>query len=99
MIKGGYTYIMANNRPTLYVGVTSNLVERVYKHQHNLIPGFTARYLCHKLVYYEVFDEIMQAIIREKQIKNMNREDKLKLIRKTNPTMEDLSYTILDKPE
>ncbi|MBU1092349.1 hypothetical protein KJ836_01590, partial [Patescibacteria group bacterium] len=66
------------------------------KHQHNLIPGFTARYLCHKLVYCETFDEIMQAIVREKQIKNMNRDDKLVLIRRMNPMMEDLSHTILD---
>ncbi|HAR54664.1 TPA: hypothetical protein DCR79_00005 [Patescibacteria group bacterium] len=97
-MKSGYTYIMANNRPTLYVGVTSNLTQRVYKHQHNLIPGFTAKYLCHKLVYYEVFDEIMQAIIREKQIKDMNRDDKIRLIRRMNPMMEDLSYTILESP-
>jgi len=99
MIKGGYTYIMANNRPTLYVGVTIELIKRVYEYKNNLIPGFTAKYLCHKLVYYETFEFIEQAIIREKQIKDLNREDKLKLIRKTNPTMEDLSYTILDKPE
>ncbi|MFH1088389.1 MAG: GIY-YIG nuclease family protein [Patescibacteria group bacterium] len=96
MKKGGYTYIMANNRPTLYVGVTSNLIKRVYEHKNNLIPGFTTKYRCHKLVYYETFDEIMQAIVREKQIKDMNRDDKLKLIRKTNPTMKDLYYTILE---
>jgi len=98
MVKGGYTYIMANHRPTLYAGVTSELIKRVYEHKNNLVPGFTAKYLCHKLVYFEAFDFIEQAIIREKQIKHMNREDKLKLIRKTNPTMEDLSYTILDAP-
>ena len=98
MTKGGYTYIMANRRPTLYVGVTNDLIKRVYEHKNNLVPGFTARYLCHKLVYYEAFDRIEQAIIREKQIKNLNREDKLKLIRKTNPTMKDLYNTILDKP-
>jgi len=98
MTKGGYTYIMANNRPTLYVGITNNLIRRVYEHQNNLIPGFTAKYLCHKLVYYEAFDFIEQAIVREKQIKDLGREDKLKLIRKTNPTMKDLSYTILESP-
>ncbi|MBN2585270.1 GIY-YIG nuclease family protein [Patescibacteria group bacterium] len=99
MTKGGYTYIMANNRPTLYVGVTNNLVRRVYEHKNNLVPGFTARYLCHKLVYYKVCDTIEQAIIAEKQIKYLNREEKLRLIRKTNPTMRDLYNTILDKPE
>jgi len=99
MPQGGFTYIMANNRPTLYTGVTNNLIRRVYEHQHDLVSGFTAQYHCHKLVYYEVFDSIEQAIIREKQIKDLNREDKLKLIRVFNPTMRDLSYMILDKPE
>ena len=99
MTKGGYTYIIANNRPTLYIGVTSGLVKRVYEHKNSLVPGFTTKYLYHKLVYYEAFDFIEQAIIREKQIKNLDREDKLKLIRKTNPTMEDLSYTILDSAD
>ena len=89
---------MANNRPTLYVGVTNDLVRRVYEHQNNLVPGFTAKYICHKLVYFEPFDGIEQAIIREKQIKDLDREDKLKLIRKINPTMENLSYTILNAP-
>ena len=98
MVKGGYTYIMANERPTLYTGVTSNLIQRVYQHKNNLIPGFTSKYHCHKLVYFEVFDLIEQAITREKQIKDLDRSEKLELIRKFNPTMEDLSYTILDAP-
>jgi len=96
MIKGGYVYIMANPRPTLYTGVTSDLIKRVYEHKHNLVPGFTARYLCHKLVYFETFDSIEQAIIREKQIKDLSREDKLVLIRKLNPRLKDLYHTILD---
>jgi len=90
---------MANNRPTLYTGVTSNLVKRVYEHKNNLVKGFTSKYNLHKLVYYEVFDSIEQAIIREKQIKDMNREDKLNLIKRINPSLEDLYYKILDKPE
>ena len=100
MRKGGFTYIMANDRkPTLYTGVTSNLIRRVYEHKHKLIPGFTARYNCHKLIYFEVFDTIEQAIIRKKQIKNLNRTGKLKLIKDFNPNMEDLYHQILDKPE
>ena len=99
MTKGGYVYVMANQRPTLYVGVTSNLIKRVYEHKHNLVRGFTARYLCHKLVYFEVFDSIEQAVIREKQIKDLNREDKLTLIKKLNPNLKDLYYTILDASE
>jgi len=87
---------MANNRPTLYTGVTSNLIKRAYEHKTDTIKGFTAKYKLHKLVYYEVYDSIEQAIIREKQIKDMNREDKLNMIRKYNPIFEDLYYKILD---
>lgn len=81
---------MANNRPTLYTGVTSNLIARVYQHKNNLVDGFTKKYQLHKLVYYEDFDTIMQAIIREKQIKDMNRNQKILMIGKVNPTFLDL---------
>jgi putative endonuclease len=88
--KRGYVYIMANNRPTLYTGVTSNLPKRIYEHKHNLVAGFTSKYNLHKLVYYEILDNIMAAIIREKQIKDMNRVDKMIMIKKTNPNFTDL---------
>ncbi|MEK7499145.1 MAG: GIY-YIG nuclease family protein, partial [Patescibacteria group bacterium] len=65
----------------------------------NVVPGFTAKYNLHKLVYYETFELIEQAIIREKQIKDMNRVDKLNMIKKINPTLKDLYDLILDKPE
>lgn len=91
---------MANARPTLYTGVTNSLVKRVYQHKHNEDPkSFTAKYGVHNLVYYECYDTIMQAIIREKQIKDMNRLDKLKLIKTFNPSFKDLYDWILDKPE
>jgi len=86
---------MANTRPTLYTGVTSNLIKRVYEHKNNLIKGFTSRYNLHKLVYFEIFDKIENAIIREKQIKNMSREEKLRMIFQKNPNLKDLYSEVL----
>ena len=90
---------MANERPTLYTGVTSNLLQRVFQHRNHLVKGFTAKYNLHKLVHYEICESIMTAIIREKQIKDMNRDDKIKMIRAFNPNFKDLYNMILDKPE
>lgn len=82
---------MSNDRETLYAGVTSDLLRRVYQHKNNLLPkSFTAKYDLHKLVYYEIFDSIEMAIVREKQIKDMNRVEKLKMIRNFNNKFEDL---------
>ncbi len=86
---------MANSRPTLYTGVTSNLIQRVYTHKKNLIKGFTSEYNLHKLVYYEVLSDIESAIIREKQIKNMSRLEKLNMIFKVNPNLKDLYTNII----
>jgi len=98
-MKQGFVYIMANDRPTLYAGVASNLIKRVYEHKNNLVQGFTSKYNLHKLVYYETLITIEQAIIREKQIKDMNRLDKLNMIKKFNPDFRDLYNQIIDKPE
>ncbi len=93
--KRGYVYIIANDRPTLYTGVTSNLVQRVYQHKNNVMKGFTSKYRLYKLVYYQTLETIEQAIIREKQIKDMNRFDKLEIIKKANPTFKDLYNSLI----
>lgn len=95
MVKKGYIYIMANSRPTLYTGVTNDLRRRVYEHKHEAAKGFTSQYHLHKLVYYEIFDGMREAIIREKQIKDMNRDNKLLLIKKVNSSLKDLYREIL----
>jgi predicted GIY-YIG superfamily endonuclease len=89
-------YIMANGRNgTIYTGVTNNLIRRVYQHKHGAIPGFTKRYNCTQLVYYEQCDEMISAIEREKQIKSGSRKKKLALIESTNPRWVDLYETLL----
>jgi putative endonuclease len=95
LMKKGYVYIMANNRPTLYTGVTSNLIKRTFEHKSGRGSIFTTKYLLNKLVYYEIFDSIEQAIIREKQIKDMNRKNKLEMIKKNNPFFRDLYNKII----
>ena len=85
-----YVYIMGNRRPTLYVGVTNGLVRRVYEHKQGFVEGFTKKYGLHNLLYFEEFSSIEDAILREKRLKHWNREWKLDLIRKRNPTLKDL---------
>lgn len=91
MPKRGYVYLMASQRNgTLYVGVTSDLVRRVWEHKNDLQEGFTKRYGVHRLVYYEAYDDIRDAIVREKRIKKWNRAWKIELIEDVNPTWRDL---------
>ena len=89
-------YILASKRNgTLYVGVTNDLVRRVYEHKHDLVEGFTRKYQVHDLVYFEQTEEVISAITREKQIKKWNRAWKLELIEKANKGWRDLYETIV----
>lgn len=96
MNKNYYIYILGNDRPTLYIGVTNNLVKRIYEHKEGLAEGFTKKYSLKKLLYFEVFGDITNAILREKQLKHWNREWKLQLIKKYNPTLKDLYLNVIN---
>ena len=86
-----HVYILANGKNgTLYIGVTNNLIRRIYEHKNNLVEGFTKKYGVHDLVYYEEHQDINEAILREKQMKQWKRYWKIKLINKDNPTWYDL---------
>lgn len=87
-------YIMANRTRTIYTGMTNTLRRRVNEHKEKLIPGFTKRYNINKLVYYEYYDDVRDAIAREKQIKGLLRTKKIALIESMNPTWRDLSDEI-----
>ncbi|MEQ1508981.1 MAG: GIY-YIG nuclease family protein [Sphingopyxis sp.] len=89
--KGGWVYIVASQRNgTLYIGVTSDLPGRVWQHKEGVADGFTKKYGCKMLVWFEHFDEIEQAIVREKQMKEWKRLWKLRVIEEANPDWNDL---------
>ena len=90
-VKSPCVYMLCSGRNgTLYVGVTSNLIQRVWQHKNSLAEGFTSDYKVHYLVWYEQHEIMKAAITREKQIKKWNREWKLKMIEQTNPEWRDL---------
>ena len=90
-MKSFYVYIMASRQNgTLYAGSTSDLIKRVWEHKNNLIPGFTAKYNVHILVYYEVHETYVEVARREKRFKNWCRQWKLNLIEDLNPEWRDL---------
>jgi putative endonuclease len=91
MSKRPVVYIVASKRNgTLYIGVTSDLPKRIWEHKKGLIDGFTRRYTIHRLVYYELHEDMASAISKEKQMKKWNRAWKLELIEKQNPDWKDL---------
>jgi putative endonuclease len=95
-MRGGWIYILTN-RPngTLYIGVTSNLIQRVWQHREGVVPGFTKRYGPKRLVYFEAYDDISVAIQREKNLKHWPRTWKVRLILASNPEWRDLYETLI----
>ena len=91
-----YIYILSSeNNSTIYVGVTNNLIRRVYEHKNNMVEGFTKKYNVHKLVYFEKTSDVNSAIAREKQIKIWKRLKKNLLIEQVNPQWRDLYNEII----
>jgi putative endonuclease len=94
-MKNFYVYMLCSKRNgTLYTGVTSDIVKRIYEHKHCLVEGFTNKYNVHHLVWYEIHESAESAIEREKQIKKWERAWKLKIIEKENPQWIDLYKSI-----
>ena len=89
--KHYYVYIMTNPSRTLYTGITGHLQQRVHQHKTKHFPGFTSRYNINRLVYFEVFEDVRNAINREKQIKAWTRAKRVALIESKNPKWDDLS--------
>jgi putative endonuclease len=90
-----YVYLMAKRKHgTLYVGVTNDLIRRGYQHRTNAVKGFTSRYHAHLLVWFEIHDDPLTAIAREKEIKKWRRDWKINLIERTNPGWADLYESI-----
>ena len=95
-MKQPCVYIMANRRNgTIYTGVTSDLPKRAFEHREGVVKGFSAKYNCKTLVWYELHETMLEAIVREKQIKAGSRASKLALIESLNPLWKDLYETLI----
>ncbi len=91
-MKQYYVYILTNKtNKVLYVGVTNNLIRRMYEHKNKLVDGFTKKYNLMKLIHFEATNDIHSALVREKQLKNWHRDWKIKMINEHNPDWKDLS--------
>ena len=93
-VVAGYVYILSAPNGTLYVGVASDLIRRIYEHRNGLVPGFTKKYGIKRLVYFEQYEDIQTAIQREKNIKHWSRTWKVRLIAAGNPEWNDLYDSI-----
>ena len=96
--KRYFAYILASRSRNLYTGLTNNLFRRVFEHKQKSVKGFTAKYRVHRLVYFESFQDVRDAIRCEKQIKSWRREKKVALIQASNPTWEDLAASWFPTP-
>lgn len=96
--KHYFVYIMSSERRVLYVGITNNLHRRVFQHKTGAVEGFTSKYKVTQLVYWESFDDVRNAIDREKKIKGWLRQKKVDLIESLNPKWKDLSTGCYDRP-
>ena len=95
-MKAGFVYIMASAKNgTIYIGVTSDLVKRIWEHREGVVPGFTKRHGCKLLVWFEAYDDLDQARLRELQMKEWNRAWKIKLIEEKNLDWNDLYPTLV----
>lgn len=94
-MKSYYVYILASKTGTLYIGVTNNLLKRIYEHKNKLVPGFTAKYNIDKLMFYEELGAVEQAIEMEKKIKGWTRRKKIALIKTINPEVQDLAKKLI----
>ena len=92
MEKIYYVYILSSQRRVLYIGITSNIEQRIFQHKTHAFGGFTAKYNVTSLVYFERHGSVMTAIRREKEMKAWRRKEKIKLIESSNPNWRDLSY-------
>jgi putative endonuclease len=96
--KQYYFYILTTAKNSaLYIGITNDLIRRIYEHKHDIVEGFTKRYQVHKLVYYDSAGDVLAAIAREKQIKSWVRQKKVKLIDTFNPDWHDLYDELLEE--
>jgi putative endonuclease len=96
MNKQPAVYVLASKRNgTLYIGVTSDLVKRIWQHKNNMIEGFTKRYGVHQLVWYELHENMQSAIEQEKRMKEWKRKWKMELIESMNPNWQDLYHTVV----
>jgi putative endonuclease len=95
MMKSYCVYILTNRTGTLYVGITSDLPKRLHEHRSGAYDGFVSRYHLDRLIYYEAFDRVEEAIAREKQIKRWRREKKIRLVAEQNPEWRDLTAEVM----